>query len=153
MSMGSRSRGVDWDRRSIDTELTMVQKSWRTTIHKPIKYAWPCVFLKPFRLFADRRDNKVQSCWANSYSMKHLLHKNQVNCLFRNVFFNINVLKNTKQYITHLMHDSDPVAYTSRQRKDYSTGLQATYRLRRASVAHRSHMVSADYGKRKSSAA
>lgn len=41
-----------------------------------------------------------------------LLHKNQVNCLFRKFFFlNINVLKNTKQYITHLMHDSDPVAY------------------------------------------
>lgn len=43
-----------------------------------------------------------------------LLHKNQVNCLFRKLFFfflNINVLKNTKQYITHLMHDSVPVAY------------------------------------------
>lgn len=28
--MGSSSREVDWDSRSIDTELTMVQKSWRT---------------------------------------------------------------------------------------------------------------------------
>lgn len=54
-----------------------------------------------------------------------LLHKNQVNCLFRKIFFflNINVLKNTKQYITRLMHDSDPVAYGTLPFKGQTTWL------------------------------
>lgn len=52
-----------------------------------------------------------------------LLHKNQVNCLFRKFFLNINVLKNTKQYITHLMHDSDPVAYGTLSFKVQTTWL------------------------------
>lgn len=53
------------------------------------------------------------------------LHKNQVNCLFRKIFFflNINVLKNTKQYITRLMHDSEPVAYGTLPFKGQTTRL------------------------------
>lgn len=51
-----------------------------------------------------------------------LLHKNQVNCLFRKIsFLNINVLKNTKQYITRLMHDSEPVAYDTLPFKGQTT--------------------------------
>lgn len=58
------------------------------TIHKPIGCFWPGLFLKPSRLFADRRDNKVQSCRANSYSMKQICYikTKSVICLER-IFF------------------------------------------------------------------
>lgn len=62
-------------------------------------------------------------------------------------------MKNTKQYITRLMHGSDPVAYGTLPFKGQTTLLDYKLHTDRASGAHHSHVLSAEYGKRKSSAA
>lgn len=68
-----------------------------------------------------------------------LLHKNQVNHLFRKFFFNINDFKCTKQYITHLMHDSEqePVAYSTLPFKVQTTPLD--YKLHTDCTVHLQH--------------
>lgn len=120
-----------------------------------------CMFLKPFSRFTNgqKSKDKVQSCWATvSYSMKQILHKNQVNHLFRKVLIYkwFEVYKTVYYTFLDAWFWARPssLQYTSLQSTtNYSTGLHATYRLHCTSVAQQSHMASGDYGKRKRSAA